>query len=132
MSESLNVCQALAAMVRVAGDPTEEEVRFVGHAAFDLGLSAEENGKVQATLKQGGDFATFVAEVKSRPMRHFLFRRVVAASLLDEQINDSERALIQQTARAFGYEDPIVEELVAWMQEGIAWEKRGAELFGRL
>ena len=132
MSEALDTCQALAALVQAGGTTTEEEVRFVGHAAFDLGLSAEENQNVEQTLKQGGDYAALLSKVKSRPMRQFLFRRVVAAALLDEQVTASEQAVIQDTAKAFDYDPGLVEAFVCWMREGIQWEKRGAELMARL
>jgi hypothetical protein len=132
MSEQLHVCQALASMVRQHGDPSEEEVRFVGHAAFELGLTAEENEQVQKVLKGGGDYNASLKEITSKPMRMFLFRRVVAAALIDEQINDEERAFIKNTAEAFSYDGGVVDEFVEWMKEGIAWEKRGAELMARI
>ena len=83
MSEQLLVCKALAAMVRKHGDATEEEVAFVAHTAFELALTPEQNAEVQKVLKQGGDYAGLIAEITSKPMRAYLFRRVVAATLID-------------------------------------------------
>jgi len=128
MSEQLMVCKALAAMMGNKGELTEEEVNFVAHAAFELALSPEENEQVQAVLKDGGEFDGFIKDVSSKPLRTFLFRRVVAAVLLDEQVDDDEKAVIDSTAKAFGYDDKLVEEYLTWMKEGIDWEKRGAEL----
>ena len=132
MSEPLNACLALAAMIRDHGTPSPDEVRFVAHAAIELGLDQQDNERVQQTLKDGGDFESHLAEITSRAMRLFLFRRLVSAVLLDEQINDSERAYISKAAEAFGFVPATVDEYLAWMRDGLAWEKRGAELVQRL
>jgi hypothetical protein len=132
MSEQLSVCKALAAMMTKRGEPNEAEITFVANAAMELGLSPEQNEDVMKTLKGGGDFGTELGGIDSRRMRTFLFRRVVAATLLDEQVEDEELALIQQTADAFGFKKDVVDEYLAWMKEGIAWEKRGVELMAKL
>jgi len=132
MSEQLMVCKALAAMIKNHGDPSEEEVNFVGHAAFELALTPEQNQEVQKVLMEGGDYEQFIKEITSKHMRTFLFRRVVAATLIDEKIEDDEMAIINQTASVFDYKRETVLKYLAWMQEGIAWEKRGAELLANL
>jgi hypothetical protein len=104
----------------------------VGNAALELGLGPEENETVMKTLKEGGDFGAELGSITSRRMRTYLFRRVVAATLLDESIEDEELAVIHQTAEAFGFKAGVVDEYLAWMKEGIAWEKRGAELMAKL
>ncbi len=133
MSERLAVVKALAAMMgNKEGDLSEEEVMFVGHAAFEMGLTEEENGEVQEVLKAGGDYKAIVAGVSSRTLRTFLFRRVVAAILLDDLIDADEQVVIDQTAEAFGYDGELKEEFVGWMKDGIDWEKRGATLMARM
>lgn len=132
MSERLAVVKALAAMMGNKDGLSEEEIMFVGHAAFEMGLTEEENAEVQTTLKEGGDYKTIVGEVSSRTLRTFLFRRVVAAILLDDMIDKEEQAVIDQTADAFGYDGKLKEAFVGWMQDGIDWEKRGAELMAKM
>lgn len=132
MSEHQAVCKALAAMLHGAGELTEEEVKFVAHAAFELGLTPEENAEVQRVLSEGDDYGALLGQITSRPARTFLFRRVVAAVLLDDEVEEREQVIIDQTAGAFGYSDELKDAFVAWMQEGIAWEKRGAELMARM
>lgn len=128
MSERLAVCEALAAMIRQHGAPSEEEITFVGMAALQLGLEAEENEKVQATLRQGGDFQSLLRKVTSRPMRAFLMRRILAASLLDEQISDAEQSVIEQAAAAFGLSAQTVATLIAWMRVNIEAERQLTQL----
>jgi hypothetical protein len=132
MSEQLAVCKALGALFSKHGEPSEVEVTFVANAAMELGLTTEQNEQVMAVLKEGGDYGALLAEIKTKALRTFLFRRVVAATLIDEQIEDEELATIHQTAGAFGFDKAVVEQYLAWMQEGIAWEKRGAELMAKL
>ncbi|MBW2276182.1 MAG: hypothetical protein JRF63_01750 [Deltaproteobacteria bacterium] len=132
MSEQLSVCKALAAMMTKGGDANEAEITFVGNAAMELGLSPEENEDVMKALKEGGDFAAELGNITSRRMRTFLFRRVVAATLLDDQVEDEELALIHEAAKSFDFKADVVDEYLAWMKEGIAWEKRGVELMAKL
>ncbi len=132
MSESLNACLALASMIRDHGAPTPDEVKFVAHAAIELGLENDDNQRVQETLRDGGDFGSCLPEIKSRAMRLFTFRRMVSAVLLDQHIDDSQHSYIKRTAEAFGFDDGVVEEYLAWMREGLEWEARGAEIVKRL
>lgn len=132
MSERLMVVKALAAMMGNKKDLTEEEVMYVGHAALEMGLTEDENSEVQNTLKQGGDYAGIVSGISSRTLRTFLFRRVVAAILLDDRIDDDEQVVIDQTADAFGYDGELKASFVQWMQDGITWEKRGAALMSKM
>jgi hypothetical protein len=132
MSEQLSVCKALAAMMTKGGDANEAEITFVGNAALELGLSPEENEEVMKTLKEGGDFGAELGGIASRRMRTYLFRRVVAATLLDDEVEDEELAVIHDTAKAFDFKSDVVDEYLAWMKEGIDWEKRGIELMAKL
>ena len=132
MSELLNACKALAAMVRDHGQPTIDEVNFVAHSALELGLDPDQNGEVQDILKDGGDFGALIADIESPDVRVFLFRRIVEATLLDDQINDAEKQYISSTAKSFGYVDEVVEEFIAWMRDGMEWEKRGVAIIERM
>jgi len=132
MSEQLMVCKGLAAMVRQSGEPDEDEVAFVAHAAFELALTQEQNEEVQGVLKEGGDYEAAIKEITSSQMRHYFFRRLVAATLLDDKIEDHEIAMIEKATAAFGYDEQIVVEYLDWMKEGLAWEKRGSEIMRRL
>ena len=132
MSELLNACKALAALVRDHGQPTIDEVNFVAHSALELGLDLDQNAEVQGVLQDGGDFAQLVSTIDSRDVRVFLFRRIVEATLLDDQINEAERRYIATTAQTFGYPDDVVDEFVAWMRDGMEWEKRGLGIIERM
>lgn len=132
MSEPLAACRALAAIIRDHGTPNVEEVRFVAHAALELGLDPDENQQVQTTLKEGGDYRALLAEVKDRELQVFVLRRLVSAVLLDQQVDDAEKSYIATAGKAFGFDDKAVDEFVAWMREGLAWEQRGAGIVERL
>ena len=54
------------------------------------------------------------------------------ACMLDDHINESEQSYITTTAAAFGYDDSVVTDFISWMKEGMAWEKRGTDLWGRM
>lgn len=132
MSETLNACKALAAMVRDHGEPTVDEVRFVAHAALELGLDPEQNSEVQTVLAEGGNFDTFISEVKDRSLQLLLFRQVCTATMIDDEINDDEHAYIKKTGGVFGFDQSAVDDFVSWLRDGLEWERRGAALAEKL
>jgi hypothetical protein len=132
MSERLDACCALAAMVRDHGETNVDEVRFVAHAALSFGLAPDEHGTVQKVLAEGGDYAGYLTRVTTPELRRSLFRAIVSAVLYDDQVNDKEQGYIDQAAREFGYAEDVVVEFVAWLKDGLAWERRGAALMERL
>jgi uncharacterized membrane protein YebE (DUF533 family) len=132
MSEALSACRALAAIIRDHGTPNVEEVRFVAHAALELGLDPDENAQVQKTLQEGGDYKALLGEVKERELQVFLLRRLVSVVLIDEEVDDAEKHYIDAAGTAFGFDDAVVKEFVAWMREGLAWEQRGAGIIAKL
>lgn len=132
MSEALSACRALAAIIRDHGTPNVEEVRFVAHAALELGLDPDENQQVQTTLQEGGDWKALLAEVQDRDLQVFLLRRLVSAVLLDQEVDDDEKHYIDAAGQAFGFDAAAVKEFVGWMREGLAWEQRGAGIVAKL
>lgn len=132
MSERLTTCKALAAMIQAGGQPTVDEMRFIAHIALELGLSDADNKAVQSVLSSGGAFEDLVAQIKDPEMRVFLFRQVVAAALIDDHINDAEHSYINKAATAFGISAEHRAAFIAWMHEGMDWERRGAALLAAM
>lgn len=132
MKEQTTACKALAAMVSEKGAADKEEVRFVAHAALELGLDNEANDAVQSALREGGDFDALLSQVEKPELRRFLFRQICTVALIDDQINEQERSFIDRAAKAFGYDKSLVEEFLGWIRDGIEWEKRGAALMERM
>jgi len=132
MSERLTTCKALAAMIHDGGRPTVDEMRFIAHIALELGLSEADNAAVQAVLEQGGSFDELIQGVKDPQMQVFLFRQVVAAALIDDHINDAEHSYINKAATAFGISEEHRSAFIAWMHEGMDWERRGVALLAAM
>ena len=119
-------------MVRDHGEPSVDELRFVAHVALELGLDESQNADVQNILKSGGNFEDNLASINDRDIQLFLFRQVVAAALIDEEINDKEKHYINTTAEKLGITPELRSAFVAWMHEGIEWERRGAALVNQM
>jgi hypothetical protein len=132
MSERLDACRALAAMVRDHGETNVDEARFVAHAGLQFGLAPDEHEVVQKTLAEGGDYGEFLSRVTDPDLRRALFRAIVSAVLFDDQINDKEQGYIDKAAKSFGYAEDVVVEFVAWLRDGLAWERRGVSIMERM
>ncbi|MBT8494205.1 MAG: hypothetical protein KJO07_14205 [Deltaproteobacteria bacterium] len=132
MSERETTCKALAAMIKEGGEPTVDEMRFIAHVALELGLSDDENQGVQSILQDGGKFDDLLPGITQKDMQLFLFRQVVAAALIDDHINESEHHFINKAADSFGIAEELRNAFVAWMHEGMEWEKKGAALLAAM
>jgi len=130
--EKINVCRALASVFTVDEDVSEEEAAFVGRAALDLGLDESGLNVVQQSLGTHLKFGDVIAGVGDPALRRFLFRRLVAAVLIDDQVSDQEKTLIEKTAKTFGWDSAVAGEYVSWMKGFIEQEREGERILERL
>lgn len=131
MSEKAMACKALSAMFHMHGQPDEVEVTFVANAVLELGLDDAEREEVMKVLKGGGDFNAFVSGIETKSIKTFFFRRLVAAALIDQKIEEDELKLINSTAKLLSFKQETVNEYIDWMKAGIEWEKKGATIVAR-
>ena len=82
--QKINVCRALASIFSSNEEVSEQEAAFVGRTALDLGLDEGELKLVQQALGSNLDTKEILGSITDSDLRRFLFRRVVAATLIDE------------------------------------------------
>lgn len=126
--QKINVCRALAAIFAEQEEVTDEEMAFVGQAALHLGLDEGELKMVQQALATPLDYDELVGTIDDPVLRRFLFNRVVAAALTDDQLTDREKQLVDQTARAFGWDAGKVAEYVECQQKAIEWDHKAQQV----
>jgi len=130
--QKINVCRALASVFANQDEVTDEEAAFVGRAALDLGLDEGELKLVQQALATPLDLKPLLATITDNGLRQFLFRRIVAATLIDEQLNEHDKNALATTAESFGWNQAVVQEYVTHMKQGLEWEKKGEDIISRL
>jgi hypothetical protein len=130
--QKINVCRALASVFTNQDEVTDKEAAFVGRAALDLGLDEGELKLVQQALATPLELKPLLASITDVDLRHFLFRRIVAATLIDEHLNENDKDALASTAESFGWDQSVVQEYVAHMKQGLEWEKKGEDIISRL
>lgn len=128
--QKINVCRALASIF--GEEPSDEETAFVGRCGLDLGLDEGELKLVLQALGTPIDTKAVCETVQDPMMRKFLFRRVVAAILLDADMSETEKAVLDQITETFGWDKAVVDEYVEHMKAFIEMEKKGEEILGRI
>lgn len=132
MNEKLNAVKCLVALFQnTTKEITNEEVEFIGRTAHDLSLNENEAKEIASSFNEKLNYKELLSQVKEPWLKKLLFRRIIAAVLLDGNVAQSERDFLTQTGEIFGWSNDFVNEYVKWMQEGIVWEKKGEELFNK-
>lgn len=130
--QKINVCRALASIFASKDEVSDAEAAFVGRTALDLGLDEGELKLVQQSLATALDTTALLKTITDPGLRRFLLRRVVAATLIDSELNEKERQVIDTITAVFGWDKAVVGDYVAHMQAFIEMEKKGEELLARL
>ena len=129
--QKINVCRALASVFTVDDEITDEAVAFVGRTALDLGLEESELNLVQQALSTQLDYKEVLGTITDPLLRRFLVRRVVAATLIDENISEKEKEAVSTLAEVFGWDAGLLNSYVEHMQAFIEMEKKGEEILAK-
>jgi hypothetical protein len=130
--QKINVCRALASIFASKEEVSDEEAAFVGRTALDLGLDEGELTLVQQALASDLDTKELLATITDVNLRRFLFRRVVAATLIDSDLTAQEKAVVAMLTESFGWDGAVVDEYIEHMQAFIEMEKKGEEIISKL
>jgi hypothetical protein len=128
--QKINVCRALASIF--GEDASDEEIAFVGRAALDLGLDESALKIVLQAIGAEMDTTAVLESITDINLRRFLFRRVVAATLLDDQLTDEEKAAVDKVIEVFGFDKDLANQYCNNMKELIALERKGEEIVMKL
>jgi uncharacterized membrane protein YebE (DUF533 family) len=130
--QKINVCRTLASVFASKNEVSDAEAAFVGRTALDLGLDEGELKLVQQSLATALDTSALLKTISDPALRRFLLRRVVAATLIDAELTEKERQVIDSITDTFGWDKAVVGTYVEHMQAFIEMEKKGEELLARL
>lgn len=130
--QKINVCRALASIFASKKSVSDEEAAFVGRTALDLGLDEGDLKLVQQALAANLDTKELLGTISDPALRHFFFRRVVAATLIDSELSDREKSVVAEITESFGWDKAVVAEYIEHMQAFIDMERKGEEIIGKL
>ncbi len=130
--QKINVCRALAGVFAANGEVSEQEAAYVWRTAADLGLDEGAYGLISGALEVPVDLKSTLATITDPDIRRFFFRRFVAATLIDQELSEKERGLIQQVIDTFGWDSAVAQSYVEHMQAFIDYERKGEEILAKL
>lgn len=130
--QKINACRALASIFAATGDVSEEEAAYVWRTAADLGLDEGAYRLIHEALETQLDLEQMLATITDGDIRRFFFRRFVAATLIDQHLSDTEKAMVDRVVAAFGWNAATARSFVEHMQGFIEYERKGEELLAKL
>jgi hypothetical protein len=128
--QKINVCRTLASLF--GDDPSDEETAFVGRCALDLGLDESALKLVLQSIGTAVDTEAVLGTVQEPMLRRFLFRRLVAAVLIDDQLTAQEKAVIERVVARYGWDKSVADAYVGHMKRLIAMERESEQLIAKL
>lgn len=115
----------LVFIAKADGKIESGEIAFFQNAAVAMELD-------EASLKKINDCWTVEdcppLEFSNVVQKKFFIREAIELSCIDEHYADGERSLVSKFATELGISASCVEALEKWVEEGMAWKKRGDEL----
>ncbi len=130
--QKINVCRALASVFIANGEVSDEEAAYVWRTAADMGVSEGSYRLIHESLEAPVELADTLATITDGEIRNFFFRRFVAATLIDQHLSETEKALVNQVVEAFGWDPAIAAEYVEHMQKFIEFEQQGEQILAKL
>lgn len=128
--QKINACRALASLF--GEDPSDEETAFIGRTALDLGLDESALKLVLQSVGTQIDTKATLETIIDPNLRRLLFRRIVAATLIDESLTDEEKAVVDLVVKTFGWDKEKADLYVEHMKKFLEMEKEGEALIASL
>ncbi|MGI5860915.1 MAG: TerB family tellurite resistance protein [Myxococcales bacterium] len=134
-SQLLAFARVMANLVAADGRVQPEEREELERVIQGVGLSPDDErvaSMLEAELKSPSPLAEIAKDVEEKELRGLLLRMMAELACVDGEVAAEERAKVCEAATLFGFEPAIADELVTWVLDSIAVEKREQDLMSRL
>lgn len=127
--DKLNYLKGLIRLTISNGDIAEEQKQFFVNAANGMEL----DDKDKAELNKCWSATEVISlEFSSKEVSLFFIQEAIQICVVDGVYDEIERNEIYQTGAELGINADSVNQLEKWVEEGIAWRKRGEQLLKEL
>jgi uncharacterized membrane protein YebE (DUF533 family) len=127
--------QAMANVAASDGRVTEDERQQLDDVVAGIGLSPRDeqvSALIEREFQKPSRLTDIVSKIQVRELRVSLLRMLVEVACADGQIANEERASVKETAKAFGFDAAVADELIDWALASIKLEQREREIMSKL
>ena len=127
--------QAMANVAASDGRVTEDERQQLDEMVIGVGLSPRDEqvaALIEKEFQKPSRLTDIVSKIEIRELRGSLLRMLVEVACADGEIANEERASVKETAKAFGIEVSVADELIDWTLASIKLEQREQEIMAKL
>jgi len=127
--------QAMANVAASDGRVTEDERQQLDDVVAGIGLSPRDeqvSALIEREFQKPSRLTDIVSKIQVRELRVSLLRMLVEVACADGEIANEERASVKETAKAFGFDAAVADELIDWALASIKLEQREREIMSKL
>jgi uncharacterized membrane protein YebE (DUF533 family) len=127
--------QAMANVAASDGRVTEDERQQLDDVVAGIGLSPRDeqvSALIEREFQKPSRLTDIVGKIQVRELRVSLLRMLVEVACADGEIANEERASVKDTAKAFGFDATVADELIDWALASIKLEQREREIMSKL
>ena len=120
--------ELLAYLSGVDGDVSLEEVAYIAESSERLGVEAPVGELFEAFDRKGLD--AICAHFKRADTQAIALAELIGIAFADGHYDASERAGVRTIAAAMHVEGDLVDQVEAWVEDGLHWQREGQRLMG--
>lgn len=126
--DKINYLKGLIRMSKADGVVVEEEKNYFLSAAVGLNMTKEDLGIIEESWEND----VIALEFSSKAESVFFIQSAIQISMVDDNYDENERNEVRKIAIELDVKENVVEQIEAWVNEGIEWRKKGELLIERL
>jgi uncharacterized tellurite resistance protein B-like protein len=123
-SERFQYAQLLAYLASVDGEISRIEMAFYEQRLGATLLSPERKQQLRESMLQQLDLDAHLAKMQPRSIKLAL-RDICLMTMVDREVDDSERVVLNKVAAAAGLTQQHVDQLLNWTVKGFHWMQEG-------
>lgn len=123
-SERFLYAQLLAHLANADDNISRVEIAFYEQRLGATLLSPERKQQLREMIDQDINLEALLAKMKSRTVKLAL-RDICLMTMVDREVDDSERVVLNKVAAAAGLSQNHVDQLLQWVVKGFHWMQEG-------
>ena len=123
-SERFKYAQLLAHLASVDGNISRVEMAFYEQRLGATLLSPERKHQLRESMSKKLNLAVHLSKMEPRTIKLAL-RDICLMTMVDRQVDDAERAVLNKVAKAAGLSKQHVDKLLQWVVKGFHWMQEG-------
>lgn len=124
--DKINFLKGLIRLSKCDGINDDSEIVFYHHVANSLGLSIEDLVHINDAWER--EYSSIEIVFTNSTAKMFFFIEAIQLCWMDGEYQAVEKQEVRLMAQALNISEAAIQRVELWVEEGMAWNKRGEEL----